>query len=441
MPLRTPSVTGFALLSVLALACNSLEAQVSAYIGNSVSTSNSSLSTPAHWNPAAVPLGEDWVTDNTLNDLRFNQTRVTQNFSFAAYTNQTTDSEKNIHFEFVYSGVGDQTLTFTSVSTITGAIPLRFTKNNEGVSDVSITNNLTLNSAMHLGRETTATTSDVSSIGTVSVGGTTTLNSGGLLTLSRTNGTVNLGNLEFAGGALYLTTGAGSNGSSTTEENTITVNRLHGTSGTIQANKGSTSGNLVVNGSIDGTFDGTIINGSGSVRLTKDGSSTLTLSGANTFSGTTTILGGTLALSSTGSIASSSAFTVNAGATLFKDGDLSLPDAVTIGIDGSSGQISADILTIGGDLTISVIGSYADNQWLIFDFDSVLGSFNSVTLAGSYAGSLALEDSTWSGTINDRDWTFDESSGMLTVIPEPGTLAFALGLVAIGIAAVVRRRK
>ena len=91
-----------------------------------------------------------------------------------------------------------------------------------------------------------------------------------------------------------------------------------------------------------GTFTGTITNGTGTggLGLTKVGSGTLTLNGANTFSGPTNVNGGTLALSP-GSIGNS-AVTVASGATL----------AVNAGIGGALGAASVAVAD-GGTLRLT----------------------------------------------------------------------------------------
>ncbi len=84
-------------------------------------------------------------------------------------------------------------------------------------------------------------------------------------------------------------------------------------------NNGATTFTIGANGQ-NTVFDGIIQNGGGGsssiTHITKTGSGTLTLSGANSYSGTTTINGGTLALTGSGSIANSATIDVQTGATL-----------------------------------------------------------------------------------------------------------------------------
>jgi autotransporter-associated beta strand protein len=97
------------------------------------------------------------------------------------------------------------------------------------------------------------------------------------------------------------------------------VDALTGSGNVINSSNSATNRTLTVgvdNGS--GTFSG-VIGGGGRaginhINLTKSGSGTQTLSGANTYVGTTTVNGGTLAI--TGTYTGGGAITVNAGATL-----------------------------------------------------------------------------------------------------------------------------
>jgi len=93
---------------------------------------------------------------------------------------------------------------------------------------------------------------------------------------------------------LNLTSGASTNGTIDGNTNLITVTSLSGAAGTIQANKAATTGHLAVSGTVNGSYAGTIVNGLGTVQLTKSGSSTLTLTGSNSYTGATAVNAGTL---------------------------------------------------------------------------------------------------------------------------------------------------
>jgi fibronectin-binding autotransporter adhesin len=89
-----------------------------------------------------------------------------------------------------------------------------------------------------------------------------------------------------------------------------TLNDLYGSSGTIITNNSSTASTLTVD---SGTFGGTMENGSGTVALVKNTSSTLTLSGANTYTGGTTINAGYVDLGGSSALYDGGEVTINGG--------------------------------------------------------------------------------------------------------------------------------
>jgi autotransporter-associated beta strand protein len=80
-------------------------------------------------------------------------------------------------------------------------------------------------------------------------------------------------------------------------------------------NTAATPSVLTINGNVSHTFGGTINNGTGGISLVKRGSSTFTLTGANTYSGDTTVEAGTLSMSNA-FLANGSAVRVTTGAVL-----------------------------------------------------------------------------------------------------------------------------
>jgi autotransporter-associated beta strand protein len=116
-----------------------------------------------------------------------------------------------------------------------------------------------------------------------------------------------------AGGAFDNTSAFTVNTNAVLDLNGInqTIGSLTGT-GTVESNNGAATLTTGGDNSSLTIFSGNLIDGGGTLGLTKSGSGAFALSGDNTYSGATTVSSGALAAASTTAFSTNSAFTVNA---------------------------------------------------------------------------------------------------------------------------------
>ncbi|HEY5793117.1 MAG TPA: autotransporter-associated beta strand repeat-containing protein [Chthoniobacterales bacterium] len=185
---------------------------------------------------------------------------------------------------------------------------------------------------------------------------------------------------------------------------TYVIGSLSGSGGTIStgqdavANNGSTH-TLQVNQATSGTYAGTITQESTSrvLALTKQGASTLTLSGSHTYTGATTINAGTLLVSSTGSIGAGSAVAVNSGGTLAGTGNVN--GTVTVNNGGTLSPGNSPGLQNLGSLALNNGGNY---NWQILNAAGVAGTgYDSHNLSGT----LDLSGLTGAADFNLNLWS------------------------------------
>lgn len=174
--------------------------------------------------------------------------------------------------------------------------------------------------------------------------------------------------------------------------------------------------NMTVNQTTAGTFGGVISQFAGQTgSLTKTGAEALTLSGANTYTGNTTISEGTLVLATT----SESRFLI-------------ANSNVSNQINGTSGSI----LTANGLFRLDITGlTSTTGTWNLVDqtiTDTYGANFNLAFVGGP---TFSTSDFI---TYSSGDWSFVTTTGNLSLVPEPTSLALlAAGL---GVMALRRRR-
>ncbi len=325
--------------------------------------------------------------------------------------------------------------------------------------------------------------------------GTLTIN-GGTLALQKKSSLIGGNTTNWTAAQVIVNSGGtlavnvGGNGELNNTDVTTLLTNLGGLGGAIN-NNGLRAGSRIgfdTTNAAGGTF--TIADnlanatgtGSGAIGLTKRGTGTLVLTGANVYTGPTTVSAGTLLINGNNSGATGPV-TVSLGASLGGDGSiggdvtingtlspgnspgvLEFDAALILGatsntfmeIDGVTRETQYDgvdvgtALTYGGALTLDFGTTFGTGNYTfdLFSFASESGNLASITLSGLYSGSLVFDnvgEDEW--TLVDgggNDWTFTQSTGDLVLsvpVPEPGTIAlFGAGVALIGLR-IARRRK
>ena len=189
--------------------------------------------------------------------------------------------------------------------------------------------------------------------------------------------------------------------------NSETVNGLSG-SGIIDNTLAATSPVLTVGANDQtSTFAGVIQNTTGTVNLTKIGSGTLTLGGANTLSGAVTISGGTLVANNIAPLDNVTGITMADGTTLRTNVDNAVINApITLGAVGTTATINASnfdgpgttpvpftlggAISGGGNLTLS--GIEATNSYGLINLNAASDYTGStlITTVSGFAGGPPL---------------------------------------------------
>jgi hypothetical protein len=231
-------------------------------------------------------------------------------------------------------------------------------------------------------------------------GDSLTLNGGGVIYKGSTNGTqtITINNLTFSDGAF-------SNGSGVSGRHvTLAGNNMEIADGKY-ADFNAT--NLLINVSAS-------IGGGGELRVRGDGG-TLNLQGINTYTGDTKI-----------NHANTTLNLVDDAGLLFQIGASGVNNWVT-GVAGGN-------VNFNGDFTFNLALAAASGTWNIVDV---------ATLDETYGSTFTVKDFTedtsgvWTRTIGASTYTFTESTGVLSAIPEPS--AALLG--GLGLLALLRRRR
>lgn len=321
------------------------------------------------------------------------------------------------------AGTGTLTLSGTGSNTFTGTLTV-----NSGTVQFNKTANLdALAGALVIGDGVGLDTVRTLA-GNQLNGAAVTINSSGLLDLNGT--TQDITTLSMTGGS--ITTGVGT----LTLAGTVTGN-ANATAATISGNL-ALGANRIFNiadgaAALDMDISAVV---SGAFTVTKNGTGTMVLSGANTYTGATTVSAGVLNIQNAAGLGTTAGgTTVSSGATLQLQGNITVgAEALNINGTGASGQTGAlvnvsgtnnygGLLTLAGATTIS-----SDSGTLnLTNAGTITGATFGLTLAGAGNGTVSSIIGTTSGGLTKNGagtWTLSGANtftGVTTI--SGGTLS------------------
>lgn len=311
----------------------------------------------SQWNDASLAPNSNWAT----------------NAGGATDTAQTPDSVSDVYF----SATG-ATNTATILGTDTQINSLTFSS---GTASIGGTNQLTLlgTNANNQALEVMPGASASIALTTLTYTGNTLINAGGSLAVS--GGTLGdvIGGLQVEG-TLKV-------------DSNLTKGELSGSGLLTRSIVGV--GLLKIGGGYDSLFSGVIENGAGSVILTKVGTNSLTLSGANTYTGGTNLQAGTLVLANASAVGTG-VLTLSGG--LLDNGfGAALAVNCPVSLGGAFAFVGTDDLTLSGAM-ISTSAPTIDVVAKTFTLDgTVTGNFG---LTKNGLGKLVVNGTITSGNTN-----------------------------------------
>lgn len=339
----------------------------------------------------------------------------------------------------------NRTLTFNGAGNVVanGVIKASFPDNFSGLS-YNGTGTLTLSAANSYTGNTNVANGTVLLSGNGTLGAST----GGI---NISGGTLNLGGLSRTRtGNIVLSGGNLTNGTFTKNAGNYDVQSgaasaiLAGTAGLIKTTAGTAtlSGANTYTGATVLDVGTLIVNGSLSTSSTVTVTDTATLSGSGTIGGFTTIeSGGTLSPgNSPGVMTFSNGLTLDSGSiTNFEINGL------TRGTTYDGINITSGLTTYGGTFNLNFGSSIADGNVLslfALSGSGSAGAFSAVEATGSYVGSFTNNSGIWSFDNGLQTLSFSQSTGNLSIVPEPSTYAAIFGALAlVGVIAHRRRQK
>lgn len=429
-------------------------------------TTTGNWNTGGNWLPVGIPVSGTSAALTFGGNTSYTATNnIGAGFQLNKLTLTNTAGRVTIagsSLDFVSTGGTTPTISHTTVGTEAATISAGVILTNDlGISATASSSFdwLTLSGAVSGTGKLSITTGGgnyfvvLSNSGNSYSGGTTV--SGGLKTTA--SGALGSGALTLGGNGKWILTAAAQS-----HANNISLNGAFAIDATVAT---TLSGNVSLganqitlrtsSGAATATASG-VISGAGNI-VKGDAGGTWILSGSNSYSGSTSVNAGTLLINGNQSLATGNVSvaatgtlggngTVGGAVTVANSGFLApgtIADATTtlalnaknLILSGADSKVAMDLtgtsagefdrvtgissFTLNGDLTVTLTGSYTTENWDLFDFSSKTGNFDTITLAGSYSGTLNRSGDTWTGSVGGQDWTFEQTTGLLSVVPEP----------------------
>lgn len=395
------------------------------------------IGTTANWTNNTTLLADNFYD---LDTVTFNDTSANGAVSLGVTVSPGSVTVNNSSTAYSLTGAGKITGTTTLAKSGTSTLTVATANDNSGATTISggtvvvadggalgsgaVVNNAALQldnaSALTFNNAVSGTGGlTKTSAGTATVGGVNTYDG---------NTTISAGTLKLGAGS-PIPNGAGKGNVSVTGTLDLggageTINGLSG-SGTVDNSTGAGTVTLTVGDNDQtSTFGGVIQNTSGTMALTKTGTGTLTLNGANTHAGTTTIGAGSVVLGNATALGSTTGgAVVSSGAALDLNGQ-------TVGAEGLT--LNGTGISSGGALINSSGTAASLSGNITLGSASSVGGSGNTTLSGNISGSSSLTK-TGTGTVTlggaNTTWTagtFTLDGGGVT-LTEPRALAGTAG--------------
>jgi len=206
--------------------------------------------------------------------------------------------------------------------------------------------------------------------------------------------------------------------------------------------------NLEAGASSSVTFSGAFLtNGTTATGITKVGAGTVTLTANNNYLGATTVSNGVLNLNRTGggsAAGSTASVTVNSGGTLLISANNQVNDSATVTLSGGTIQRGSGVTETFGNLNLTAASfiDFGTGTTNSLNFGTYTGGGFKLNVTNFLVGNILTFKTDLSGSISNTSlfgfdngfnsaWNSGSSTFTITAIPEPSTVAAAIGLAAV----------